>query len=126
MLSRAPRSALRYRDGGLEEVPLDVILPGDRLLIRHGDVVPVDGVVADGVGAPRSVRADRRVAPGPAAADAAVMSGSTNVGDAFDLTVTHRAADSTYAGIVRLVEQAERTKAPMARLADRFAIVFLA
>ena len=53
------------------------------------------------------------------------MSGSTNVGDAFDLTVTRRAADSTYAGIVRLVEQAERTRAPMARLADRFAIVFL-
>ena len=54
------------------------------------------------------------------------MSGSTNVGDAFDLVVTRSAADSTYAGIVRLVEQAERARAPMARLADRFAIVFLA
>ena len=53
------------------------------------------------------------------------MSGSTNVGDAFDLGVTRRAADSTYAGIVRLVEQAQRARAPMARLADRFAIEFL-
>ena len=53
------------------------------------------------------------------------MSGSTNVGDAFDLTATRHAAESTYAGIVRLVEQAQQTKAPMARLADRYAIGFL-
>ena len=54
------------------------------------------------------------------------MSGVTNVGDAFDLTATHRAAESTYAGIVRLIEAARRSKAPMARLADRFAMAFLA
>ena len=54
------------------------------------------------------------------------MSGVTNAGDAFDLTATHRAAESTYAGIVRLIEAARRSKAPMARLADRFAMAFLA
>ena len=41
-----PRTATRHRNGGLEEVPLDQIAPGDRLLIRQGDVVPVDGTVA--------------------------------------------------------------------------------
>ena len=46
LLSRVPRSATRHRNGGLEEVPLDDIAPGDRLLIRQGDVVPVDGTVA--------------------------------------------------------------------------------
>ena len=45
LLARAPRSAMRHRDGGLEEVPLDAIVPGDRLMIRQGDVVPVDGTV---------------------------------------------------------------------------------
>ena len=50
----------------------------------------------------------------------AVMSGSTNVGDAFDLMVSRRAAESTYAGIVRLVDAAQRSKAPMSRLADRY------
>ena len=55
-----------------------------------------------------------------------VMSGSTNAGDVFDLRATHRAADSTYAGIVRLVETAQASKAPMARMADRYAILFLA
>ena len=46
LLSRVPRTATRHRDGGLEEVPLDEIAPRDRLLIRQGDVVPVDGAVA--------------------------------------------------------------------------------
>lgn len=53
------------------------------------------------------------------------MSGSTNAGDAFDLRVTRAAADSTYAGIVRLVETAQASKAPMARLADRWSLMFL-
>ena len=48
------------------------------------------------------------------------MSGSTNVGEAFDLVASRRAAESTYAGIVRLVEAAQRSKAPMSRLADRY------
>ena len=54
------------------------------------------------------------------------MSGSTNAGDAFDMTATRTAAESTYAGIVRLVEAAQAAKAPMVRLADRYAVGFLA
>src|SRR3569623_40841 len=49
LLSRVPRTAIRHRAGALEEVPLDLVLPGDRLLVRQGDVVPVDGAVASGV-----------------------------------------------------------------------------
>ena len=48
LLARVPRTALRQRNGGLEEVSLEAIEPGDRLVIRKGDVVPVDGAVADG------------------------------------------------------------------------------
>jgi heavy metal translocating P-type ATPase len=54
------------------------------------------------------------------------MSGATNAGEAFDLLVTRPAAESTYAGIIRLVEAASHARAPMVRLADRFALVFLA
>ena len=127
LLSRVPRSAMRHRNGGLEEVPLDEIEPGDRLLVRRGDVVPVDGTVE---GSGRAVLDQSaltgesmpvRLMPGEA-----VMSGSTNAGDAFDLVAGRRAAESTYAGIVRLVEEAQRSRAPMARLADRFAMGFLA
>ena len=50
LLSRVPRTAIRHRDGQLEEVALELLQPGDRLLIRRGDVVPVDGTVAGGIG----------------------------------------------------------------------------
>jgi heavy metal translocating P-type ATPase len=126
LLSRVPRTATRHQDGGLEEVPLQEINPDDLLLIRQGDVAPVDGTVQGDramldqsalTGESMPVRLDR---------GQDVMSGSTNAGEAFDLRVTRAAADSTYAGIVRLVEAAQASKAPMARLADRHSLVFLA
>lgn len=126
LLSRVPRTATRHRNGGLEEVALEDIAPGDRLLIRQGDVVPVDGRIASAAafvdtsaltGESLPVRLDR---------GSEAMSGSTNAGDAFDLEATREAKDSTYAGIVRLVEEAQASKAPMARLADRWSLGFLA
>lgn len=126
LLSRVPRTATRHRNGGLEEVALDNIAPGDRLLIRQGDVVPVDGRIASAAafvdtsaltGESLPVRLDR---------GSEAMSGSTNAGDVFDLEATREAKDSTYAGIVRLVEEAQASKAPMARLADRWSLGFLA
>jgi heavy metal translocating P-type ATPase len=126
LLARVPRVALRHRDGQLEEVALGLILPGDRLLVRRGDVVPVDGTVAEGVAVLDQSALTGEALPVQLAVGHAVMSGSTNVGEAFDLTATRRADESTYAGIVRLVEAAQRSRAPMSRLADRYAIVFLA
>lgn len=126
LLSRVPRTATRHCNGALEEVPLDDIAPDDLLLIRQGDVAPVDGTMEGDraildqsalTGESMPVRLER---------GQEVMSGSTNAGDAFDLRVTRRAADSTYAGIVRLVEAAQASKAPMARLADRYSLLFLA
>ena len=125
LLSRAPRTAVRHRDGTLEEVGLDAIEPGDRLLVRRGDVVPVDGAVGSGLAVLDQSALTGESIPVQHAAGAAVMSGSTNAGDAFDLIASRRAAESTYAGIVRLVEAAQRSKAPMSRLADRIALVFL-
>ena len=126
LLARVPRTAIRHRDGGLEEVALDLIVPGDRLLIRQGDVVPADGIVASGLAVLDQSALTGEPIPVQQHAGDEVMSGSTNAGDAFDLIVSHRADESTYAGIVRLVEGAQRSKAPMSRLADRFAMVFLA
>ena len=125
LLSRVPRTALRHRDGALEEVALDLIMPGDRLLLRRGDVVPVDGVVASGIAVLDQSALTGEALPVKRTAGEAVLSGSTNAGDAFDLTAEHRAAESTYAGVVRLVEAAQRSRAPMARLADRYALMFL-
>jgi heavy metal translocating P-type ATPase len=126
LLSRVPRTATRHHDGGLEEVPLDDIVPGDRLLIRQGDVVPVDGRIASGSAFLDTAALTGESLPVWLDRDGEAMSGSTNAGDAFDLTATHEAKDSTYAGIVRLVETAQASKAPMARLADRWSLGFLA
>lgn len=126
LLSRVPRTAVRHRNGQLEEVPLDVILPGDRLLVRRGDVVPVDGTVVEGVAVLDQSALTGESLPAQFKLGEAILSGSTNAGEAFDMDATRRAAESTYAGIVRLVEAAQRSRAPMSRLADRYAIVFLA
>jgi heavy metal translocating P-type ATPase len=126
LLARAPRTAVRHRNGALEEVALDAIGSGDRLLIRRGDVVPVDGTVASGLAVLDQSALTGESIPAQMKARDPVMSGSTNVGEAFDLVASRPAAESTYAGIVRLVEVAQRSKAPMSRLADRFAMAFLA
>ena len=125
LLSRVPRTATRHQNGGLQDVPLDEVAPGDRLLIRQGDVVPVDGTVSsDGAFLDTSALTGESL-PVRLTRGSDVMSGSTNAGEAFDLTATRPAKDSTYAGIVRLVEQAQASKAPMSRLADRWSLGFL-
>lgn len=125
LLSRVPRTALRHRAGLLEEVGLDVLEPGDRIMVRRGEVVAVDGAVAEGVAVLDQSALTGEALPVQQHTGEAVLSGSTNAGDAFDLLVSARAEASTYAGIVRLVEAAQQSKAPMARLADRFAMAFL-
>jgi len=125
LLSRVPRTATRHRNGALDEVPLDDIAPRDLLLIRQGDVAPVDGTVESERAMLDQSALTGESMPARLAHGQDVMSGSTNAGEAFDLRVTRRAADSTYAGIVRLVEAAQQSKAPMARLADRYSLLFL-
>ena len=125
LLARVPRTTARHRDGRLEEIAVELVKPGDRLLIRQGDVIPVDGTVANGLAVLDQSALTGESIPVQRKTAEAVMSGSTNAGDAFDLLATHSALESTYAGIVRLVESAQRSKAPMSRIADRFAMVFL-
>jgi len=125
LLGRVAFSAMRYCAGGLEEVPIEAIRQGDRLLIRKGEVVPVDGHVANGVAILDLSALTGESAPKTLARGAEVLSGSMLVGSPFDLIASRSASDSTYAGIVRLVEVAQASKSPMARLADRYALGFL-
>ncbi|WP_421999657.1 heavy metal translocating P-type ATPase [Roseovarius mucosus] len=125
LLSRVPRTATRHRSGGLEDIPLDEIIPGDRLLIRQGDVVPVDGTLASETGFVDTSALTGESLPVRLVLGAETMSGATNAGEAFDLIALRPAKDSTYAGIVRLVAEAQASKAPMSRLADRWSLGFL-
>jgi heavy metal translocating P-type ATPase len=124
LLARVPHSASRYTDGTLETVPLAAIRPGDRLLVPQGEVVPVDGDVAEGRAVLDQSAISGESVPVTRQSGEPVQSGSVNVAAAFDLLATRTADESTYAAIVRLVETATRSKAPATRMADRFAVGF--
>ena len=125
LLSRVPRTIMRHGGAELEEVKLDAVVPGDRIFIRQGDVVPVDGTLASSIAVLDQSALTGESIPVQRNGGEQIMSGVTNVGEAFDLLASRGAAESTYAGIVRLVEAAQRSRAPMSRLADRFAMAFL-
>ena len=124
LLERAPRTVRRYEDGQLVERPVEDVAPGDRLLIRPGEVVPVDGVASGHLVLDESALTGES-RPVEAAAGDPIRSGAVNAGGAFEMLATATAERSTYAGIVRLVQEAERQKAPFVRVADRYAAVFV-
>jgi heavy metal translocating P-type ATPase len=125
LLERAPRTARRYRDQVLETVPLDAVAPGDLLLVAPGELVPVDGTVAGTAAVLDESALTGEARPVERSLREPVRSGVVNAGGPFDVRATATAADSTYAGIVRLVSQAEASQAPFVRLADRYAVWFL-
>ena len=97
---------------------------GDLLLVKTGEVVPVDGIAASpAVTDEAALTGEARPVERPAGDR--VRSGAVNAGAPFDLRATATAERSTYAGIVRLVEEAEQQRAPAVRLADRFALWFI-
>jgi heavy metal translocating P-type ATPase len=126
LLARRPIRAMRFDGDGLREAPADDIVPGDRLLIRQGDVTPVDGFVKRGIARLDLSALTGESLPVRREAGAEIASGASNIGEAFELVASRAAKDSVYAGIVRMVEAAQRSKAPMSRLADHYALGFLA
>jgi heavy metal translocating P-type ATPase len=125
LLDRAPRTARRYRGDQVEIVPLAEIAAGDMLLVAAGDVVPVDGTVAGGAAILDESALTGEARPCERVAGNLVRSGVVSVGGPFRLRASGTAADSTYAGIIRLVREAENSQAPFVRLADRYAMWFL-
>lgn len=126
LLDRAPRQANRCEaDGQIVTIPLDAVKANDRLLVRAGDVLPVDGTLVAGVVVLDEAALTGEPLPTRHEAGGRLRSGATNVGDAFELIAVTTAADSAYAGIIRLVQAAQTSKAPASRLADRYALLFV-
>lgn len=125
LVSRAPTVAHRYEEVGIRTRAVADVRRDDRLLIRPGEVVPVDGVVLDAAATmdESAITGESRLVV--RAFDDPVASGTINAGAAFDLRATATAEASTYAGIVRLVREAQGSRAPLVRLADRYALAFL-
>ena len=124
LLARAPRIAHRRRDGGLADVPVEAVAVGDEIVVKPGDLVPVDATVIDGTSAVDESALTGEPLPVRAGPGTELLSGSINLDGVLQARAARPAAESQYQQIVRLVDQARREKPPIQRLADRFAVWF--
>ncbi len=124
LLSRAPKMAIRLMGGQQENIPVQDITVGDLLLLRPGDMIAADGTIIEGEG-----EVDETIITGEPFArfvktQNQLLSGSILVNGALTLRADKISNESQYAKIVKLVEKAHQEKAPIQRLADRYAIFF--
>lgn len=125
LIDRAPRIAHRKRGGALEDIPIEDIALWDAILVRVGEIVPIDGqVVSPSALIDESVLTGEPI-PVMRQVGEAVSSGTINVGETFEMHATATAGDSAYAGIVRMVTVAQTAKVPFIRMADRFALLLV-
>jgi Cu+-exporting ATPase len=126
LLKLAPKTARRLRaDGADEEVPLDQIHVGDRLRVRPGEAVPVDGSVAEGSSAVDESMVTGESMPVEKAATAKVIGGTINGTGALVIAAEKVGADTMLSRIVHMVAAAQRSRAPIQRLADSVAAWFV-
>ncbi len=124
LIARAPRSARVKRGDAIEEVRAEDVRVGDILVVRPGDLVPVDGAVENG-----SADVDESAITGeplsrPKRAGDTLLSGSVNVGSPFEMRASRVSGESEYSKIVDLVKRAQSERPPIQRLADRYAVWF--
>jgi len=125
LLQRAPKVAQRQREGRLEEVPVEQVQAQDVVVVRAGEVIPVDGILLSGEAVIDTSTLSGEPLPVTVARGMPVLSGAANAGGPFEVRADRPAAESAYAALVRLVEQAQAQRAPFVRMADRYAGFFL-
>ncbi len=124
LLQRAPKSARRKKDSQLEEIPVENVQIHDLLVVRPGDLVPVDGTITEGVAdIDESALTGEPISKSKKIGDK-VMSGSVAKSGIITIHADRLSQESQYAKIVRMVKIAQEEKAPIQRLADRYAIFF--
>jgi len=124
LLDRVPQRAHRIETDGVVDIPVDEVRVGDRLLVRPAEILPVDGELVSGLGSLDESSLTGESLPVDKAIGAPVLSGSVNGPAAIEIIATAVAADSQYQRIVELVREAASSKAPLVRLADRYALPF--
>jgi Cu+-exporting ATPase len=122
LLDLAPKSAHRVKDDGSDEdVALDTVAVGDRLRVKPGDKVPVDGVVIEGHSSLDESMVTGESMPVGKSIDARVIAGTLNIGGSFVMRAVRVGRETLLAQIVQMVASAQRSRAPIQRLADRVA-----
>ncbi|TMQ20851.1 MAG: copper-translocating P-type ATPase [Candidatus Rokuibacteriota bacterium] len=125
LVSLAPRTARVLRDGAEVDVPTGDVLVGDLIRIRPGERVPVDGAVVDGASTVDESMLTGESLPVDKTAGATVFGGTVNRTGSFVFRATRVGSETTLARIVSLVEEAQGSRAPIQRLADRVAAIFV-
>ena len=125
LIDRAPRIAHRRQDSTIADVPIEQVAVGDVILVRAGEVIPIDGIIiSPGAMIDEAVLTGEPI-PVMRREGESARSGTVNAGETFEIRASATAGESTYAGIVRLVNAAQTAKAPFTRLADRYALLLL-
>jgi P-type Cu+ transporter len=126
LLGLAPKTARRLDAGGGEgDVPLEAVEPGDRLRVRPGEKVPVDGVVLEGASAVDESMVTGEAIPVEKARGDRVIGGTVNTTGSFVMRADRVGSETLLAQIVHLVAEAQRSRAPIQRLADTVSAVFV-
>jgi len=125
LIQRAPKVAQRRVGERLEQVPVEQVRTGDVVMVRTGEMVPVDGAVVGGEAVVDMSALSGEPLPVTIARGMGVLSGAANAGAPFDVRADRPALESAYAALVRLVEQSQAQRAPLVRMADRYAGIFL-
>ena len=124
LLARSPKVAHCVRGDAIEDVPVEAVAIGDDLLVRAGDLVPVDAEVTEGTSSVDQSAITGEPLPLRAVAGTHLSSGSVNLDGALRVRALRPSAQSQYQQIVQLVERARLDKPPIQRIADRFAVWF--
>jgi len=120
-----PSTAMVVRDGVELEIPLARLIPGDEVVVRPGEKIPADGVVVDGISHVDESMLTGEPTPVRKATGDAVVGATLNRNGALRFRVERVGADTVLSRIIRLVQQAQGSKAPIQRLADRVSAVFV-
>jgi P-type Cu+ transporter len=125
LLHLAPKTARVLRDGREEDIPLEKVQPGDRLRVRPGEKVPVDGVILEGASAVDESMITGESQPVEKRIGSQVIGATINRTGSFIMRAEHVGSETLLAQIVQMVSQAQRSRAPIQRLADRAASWFV-
>lgn len=125
LMSLTPDTAILVDENGQWEVPVSMIKTGDTVLVRHGEKIPLDGVITDGSGTADESMLTGESLPVEKSEGKNVIGGSLCTGGAFYVKVTHTGEDTTLAKIIKFVEDAQNKKAPIAGTADKVAGIFV-
>ena len=124
LLDNSPRFAHVVTPDGSKDVPVNDVPVGAKIIVKPGELVPIDGLIIKGTGEFDESSLTGEARPVAKTVGDTVMSGSINGDEAITLTVTKLAKDSQYQQLVKLVQEAEQTPAHFVRLADRYAVPF--